>query len=111
MVDPIQRRGEWWQEQPDGSWLKWDEPAGQWRPQEFPPPPPENAEMGLAASASDSGLSTSAAPGNSLAPTPGYRYARGDDGTWWARSETTGELHWHDAAAGQWRRYVEPGRP
>lgn len=41
--DPIERRGEWWQELPDGSWIRWNESASQWERQEFPPPPPEDS--------------------------------------------------------------------
>lgn len=118
MADPVHRRGEWWQEQPGGGWLKWDEPSGRWQPQEFPPPPPDtpppaavHATSPQAGPATVSGSPTSerTPPGpatESPAPTPGYKYARSDDGTWWARSERTGELHWHDAGAGIWRKYV-----
>ena len=38
---PIQRRNEWWTNQPDGNWLKWDESIQQWRSSPVPPPPPE----------------------------------------------------------------------
>lgn len=130
MGNPIQRRGDWWQQQPDGSWLKWDEAAARWDPQQFPPPPPEDSEKilqawgaspataaappgiaptgAIAAGEAPTGAAGSADP---LAPTPGYKYVRGDDGTWWARSETTGELHWHHASSGQWRRYIDPNAP
>jgi hypothetical protein len=37
---PYSAGGEWWQEQPDGSWLKWNEKASTWEPQNLPPPPP-----------------------------------------------------------------------
>ena len=112
MTGPIQRRGEWWQQQPDGSWLRWDETENGWQPQEFPPPPPESSEAILQAwSAPPVGSALQASPsgaGGPMAPTPGYKYARGNDGTWWARNESSGELHWHDAVSGQWRLYVFP---
>lgn len=125
VADPVQRRGQWWQQQPDQTWLKWDETDGRWEPQEFPPPPPEPGES-IPQSATPTGATrgpagpdavsvppvggvpASAGPATTaLAPTPGYKYARGADGTWWARDESTGELHWHDAAAAQWRRYID----
>lgn len=40
MAQPVLRRGEWWYEQPDGSWLRWNEGAGTWEQQAVPPPPP-----------------------------------------------------------------------
>lgn len=121
VANPVQRRGQWWQQQPDQSWLKWDEASARWEPQEFPPPPPEDGELGASAAATGLAVPTApsgapdeaAAPGSNapLAPTPGYKYARGDDGTWWARDEATGQLHWHDADVGQWRRYVDLAAP
>jgi hypothetical protein len=47
VANPIQRRGEWWQEEPDGSWLKWSEEAGAWEPQQMPAPPPDQEEPQL----------------------------------------------------------------
>ena len=41
MTEPIQRRGEWWQQSPSGSWLKWNEDAQNWEDQPSPPPPPD----------------------------------------------------------------------
>jgi hypothetical protein len=38
--EPIQRRGAWWQQQPDGTWLRWNADAAAWEPQTAPPPPP-----------------------------------------------------------------------
>lgn len=40
MAEPIQRDGSWWHRQDDGSWLRWNEEAGQWQPASAPPPPP-----------------------------------------------------------------------
>lgn len=39
-MDIIQRNGEAWQRQPDGSWLRFDVAAGTWLPSAVPPPPP-----------------------------------------------------------------------
>lgn len=39
-VDQIQRNGEWWHRQPDGSWLRFDVASGQWLAAGSPPPPP-----------------------------------------------------------------------
>ena len=113
MGDPVRRRGEWWQQQPGGSWLKWRESDSRWEPQEFPPPPPEDRELAetpAAATPAPVDAAVSSGMTDTPAPAPGYKYARSDDGTWWARDERTGDLHWHDAAAGQWRRYVDPSR-
>lgn len=118
MGDPLKRRGEWWQQQPDGGWLKWDEAAGQWEPQAFPPPPPDDSELAAAAATQPSGpdggspsaaIATAQEASGGIAPTPGYRYAKAEDGTWWARDERTGQLHWHDAAHGRWLPYMDPG--
>lgn len=43
MTKPIQIRGDWWYEQADGSWLRWDESRGTWLAQSLPPPPPLEA--------------------------------------------------------------------
>lgn len=104
MADPVHRRGEWWQQQPDGTWLRWNEPEGRWQPQEFPPPPPETAPPASSSAAQPAATDSSRATPQ---PTPGFKYVRADDGTWWARNQTTGELHWHDSGAGLWRRYVD----
>jgi uncharacterized RDD family membrane protein YckC len=47
MTKPVKRAGSWWQEQPDGSWLKWSDDRGQWEPQPFPPPPPIDGDEQL----------------------------------------------------------------
>ena len=43
-TEAFQRRGDWWQEGPDGTWLKWNEAANEWQQQEAPPPPTEHDE-------------------------------------------------------------------
>lgn len=40
MSEPIQREGAWWQQQPDGTWLRWNADAAAWEPQTASPPPP-----------------------------------------------------------------------
>ena len=40
----FQRAGSWWQQQPDGSWLRWNDEAQRWEPQPSPPPPPDPGE-------------------------------------------------------------------
>ena len=32
MAEPVLHEGAWWHPQPDGSYLRWDEDAGEWRP-------------------------------------------------------------------------------
>lgn len=44
-------------------------------------------------------------------PTPGYDYQRGADGTWWARDQRTGAVHWHDAQTNRWVHYRMPSEP
>lgn len=41
MAEPIQRRGSWWQETPDGSWLRWNDQSEAWETRPMPPPPPD----------------------------------------------------------------------
>jgi len=38
--EPMRRHGSWWQENPDGTWLRWDSTSGVWVKQDSPPPPP-----------------------------------------------------------------------
>lgn len=45
MKDPIQRRGTWWQERDDGTWLRWDEGSRTWQESDSPPPPPDDAGL------------------------------------------------------------------
>jgi Interferon-induced transmembrane protein len=40
--EPVSRRGVWWQEQDDGTWLRWNEGAGSWEPSATPPPPDDS---------------------------------------------------------------------
>jgi hypothetical protein len=37
--EPVFRRGVWWQEQDDGTWLRWNDGAGVWERSDAPPPP------------------------------------------------------------------------
>ena len=45
MPEPIHRGGTWWQEQPNGSWLRFDDATGQWSPSTAPPPPPSATDL------------------------------------------------------------------
>ncbi|HET9671996.1 MAG TPA: CD225/dispanin family protein [Actinomycetota bacterium] len=42
MAEPVFRRGVWWQQQDDGTWLRWNEGTSSWEPS-MAPPPPEDA--------------------------------------------------------------------
>jgi Interferon-induced transmembrane protein len=42
MKEPVSRQGVWWQEQDDGTWLRWNEGAGSWEPSASPPPPDDS---------------------------------------------------------------------
>jgi hypothetical protein len=44
MSAPILRKGFWWQEKPDGTWLRWDTERQAWTPQTGPPAPPEERD-------------------------------------------------------------------
>ncbi|MFN2526069.1 MAG: hypothetical protein ABR505_07365 [Actinomycetota bacterium] len=73
MAESFQRDGVWWNQQADGSWLRWDEVARQWQPSPGPPseagPPPPPAPP-----------PTSAA--TSPLPTPGTTQPLGTPGTY-----------------------------
>ncbi len=71
MGQPIERRGEWFYEQPDGSWLKWNEAAGTWEALAMPPPPPGPGETvaPVAAGPAPSPTSEAVAP-HSETPAP-----------------------------------------
>lgn len=97
MAEPLKRRGEWWQEKADGSWLKWNQADSAWEPQDMPPPPPDEE---VAATAPAESTTTGA--------TPGYKYEQATDGTWWARNERTRQLFWHDNRTQEWNPYVPP---
>ncbi|HEV2757533.1 MAG TPA: hypothetical protein VG318_17350 [Actinomycetota bacterium] len=49
MAEPVQRSGTWWQETKDGSWLRWDAAAQEWKTHGAPPPPPERPSPARAA--------------------------------------------------------------
>ncbi|HYN37313.1 MAG TPA: hypothetical protein VEV82_10105, partial [Actinomycetota bacterium] len=40
MAQSIQRGGKWWNQRPDGVWLRWSGDSLSWEPQEGNPPPP-----------------------------------------------------------------------
>jgi Interferon-induced transmembrane protein len=37
--EPVFRRGIWWQQQDDGTWLRWNEGSQAWERSDTPPPP------------------------------------------------------------------------
>lgn len=41
MTQSIQRGGKWWNQRPDGVWLKWSGDNRSWEPQQGSPPPPD----------------------------------------------------------------------
>lgn len=41
MAESFQRGGSWWNQRPDGSWLKWNADSQRWEVSDFPPPPPD----------------------------------------------------------------------
>lgn len=45
MNDPVLRRGTWWQQQDDGTWLRWNDASSTWEPSDTAPPPPDGAEL------------------------------------------------------------------
>jgi hypothetical protein len=40
--DPVLRRGVWWQQQDDGTWLRWNEGSQVWERSDTPPPPDDS---------------------------------------------------------------------
>ncbi|MBW3595542.1 MAG: DUF4328 domain-containing protein [Actinobacteria bacterium] len=45
MTEPVFRQGQWYQQGADGTWLKWDAAAAEWKEQSAPPPPPSPADV------------------------------------------------------------------
>lgn len=45
MAEPVFRRGVWWQQQEDGTWLRWNEGSSSWERSD--PPPPTDEAVGL----------------------------------------------------------------
>lgn len=45
MNDPVFRRGVWWQQQDDGTWLRWNDGSQSWERSDSPPPPPEESSL------------------------------------------------------------------
>jgi Interferon-induced transmembrane protein len=42
VAEPVFRRGEWWQQQDDGTWLRWNEGSSSWERSDSPPPPDDS---------------------------------------------------------------------
>jgi uncharacterized RDD family membrane protein YckC len=74
-TEPVQRRGAWWQQQTDGTWLKWNEGSAAWEPQAGPPPPPQTTDR-----AANADVFSRPIPPPSATGAPGAHYA-----TFWQR--------------------------
>ncbi len=72
-MEPFERGGAWWQQQPDGTWLRWNDHAQRWEPQTSPPPPPEPGEVVPAPPAYQSGqVQPGQYPPGQYPPATGY---------------------------------------
>jgi hypothetical protein len=70
--EPVFRRGIWWQQQDDGTWLRWNEGSQAWERSDAPPPPDD---AGLPPMPPPPGLSMTAQYGTRplmTAPVPNY---------------------------------------
>lgn len=45
MAEPVFRGGMWWQQQDDGTWLRWNDGSSSWERSDQPPPPPDAPTM------------------------------------------------------------------
>jgi hypothetical protein len=45
MAEPVFRGGVWWQQQDDGTWLRWNDGSSSWERSDQPPPPPDAPPM------------------------------------------------------------------
>ena len=75
MAQSIRRGDEWWNQRPDGVWLKWSTQTQKWEPQQAGPPPPstpDNPFSTTESSATEWGTGSAAGrpvpPGASQAP-------------------------------------------
>lgn len=74
MNDPVLRRGVWWQQQVDGTWLRWNDGSQTWERSDTPPPPPEESVLPPAPPAPGQGIDTPypRMPVTSSAQVPNY---------------------------------------
>lgn len=45
MAEPVFRQGAWWQQQDDGTWLRWNEAASSWERASSPPPDEGSSDL------------------------------------------------------------------
>lgn len=71
MSEPVFRNGVWWQQQADGTWLRWHDIGQTWERSESPPPP-DGSGLPPAPPMPDQGLASpySRTPVTSPAPVP-----------------------------------------
>ena len=95
MAEPIQHNGAWWHQQPDGSWLRWNDTTQTWEPW----------SGGMGAGGMGSGGVAAYRPGG-VAPQPVHH-----NGAWWQQRPDGGWLRWNDAAQTwePWTGEAQPG--
>lgn len=67
MAQSIQRGGKWWNERPDGVWLRWSGDTRSWEPQQGNPPPPGAPASPSSGDSTELASPFSALPGPDLA--------------------------------------------
>ena len=71
MAQSVQRGDEWWNQRPDGVWVKWSNDAQAWFPQPGGPPPAIESDTPFSSAPAESGFASSASiPKPISAPTP-----------------------------------------
>jgi Short C-terminal domain len=91
MAEPIQHNGAWWHQQPDGSWLRWNEEKQVWEPW-------AGNAMATAQQA------TYAQPAQ--APTQPVHH----NGAWWQQQPDGSWLRWNDDT-GTWEPWSGAAQP
>jgi hypothetical protein len=87
MTEPIQHNGAWWHQQPDGSWLRWNEETEAWEPW------------------TGNATTTTQQPAGTQTAQPVHH-----NGAWWQRQPDGGWLRWNDQ--GQlWERWESSAQP
>ncbi|MQB00482.1 MAG: hypothetical protein GEU78_09365 [Actinobacteria bacterium] len=89
MAEPVQHNGAWWQQQPDGSWLRWNEDTEVWEPWAG------NATAG----AQQAGRTQNAQPVH-------------HNGAWWQQQPDGAWLRWNEQGQAweAWGGSAQPGR-
>lgn len=70
MAQSIRRGDEWWNQRPDGVWLKWSTQTQKWEPQQAGPPPPSTPDNPFSTTPSGEVSATQWGPGATAAQTP-----------------------------------------